>query len=31
VDLRNALDDLLAGRLSPETQYPSAGCNIKWK
>ena len=30
-DLRNAIDDLLAGRPAPETQYPSAGCNIKWK
>ena len=30
-DLRNALDALLAGELSPEKQYPSAGCNIKWK
>ncbi|MTB50518.1 thioredoxin family protein [Lewinella sp. W8] len=31
VDLRNALDDLLAGRPAPEKQYPSMGCNIKWK
>jgi peroxiredoxin len=31
IDLRNALDDMLAGRTSPEKQYPSAGCNIKWK
>lgn len=31
LDLRNAIDDLLAGRPSPEKQYPSAGCNIKWK
>lgn len=31
IDLRNALDDLLAGRTSPAKQYPSAGCNIKWK
>lgn len=30
-DLRNALDDLLAGHNAPEKQYPSAGCNIKWK
>lgn len=30
-DLRNALEDLLAGKVSPEKQYPSAGCNIKWK
>lgn len=30
-DLRAALDDLLAGRPAAEKQYPSAGCNIKWK
>lgn len=30
-DLRQALDDLLAGKPAPEKQYPSAGCNIKWK
>ncbi len=30
-DLRAALDSLLAGRPGPEKQYPSAGCNIKWK
>jgi len=30
-DLRAALDALLAGRPLPEKQYPSAGCNIKWK
>lgn len=30
-DLRSALDDLLEGRPSPEIQYPSGGCNIKWK
>ncbi|MEL6973652.1 MAG: thioredoxin family protein [Bacteroidota bacterium] len=30
-DLRQAIDDMLAGRPIPETQYPSAGCNIKWK
>lgn len=30
-DLRNAVEDLLAGRPAPEKQYPSAGCNIKWK
>jgi peroxiredoxin len=30
-DLRNALDHLLAGKPSPEKQYPSAGCGIKWK
>lgn len=31
VDLRNALDELLAGHQAPEKQYPSMGCNIKWK
>jgi peroxiredoxin len=30
-DLRHALDRLLAGQPAPEAQYPSAGCNIKWK
>ena len=30
-DLRSALDDLLAGKGAPAIQYPSAGCNIKWK
>jgi peroxiredoxin len=30
-DLRSALEDLLAGRPAPEKQYPSGGCNIKWK
>ncbi|MFZ1705956.1 MAG: thioredoxin family protein [Saprospiraceae bacterium] len=30
-DLRNAFDRLLAGQPSPEKQYPSGGCNIKWK
>ena len=30
-DLRNALDQLLAGNPAPENQYPSGGCNIKWK
>ena len=30
-DLRAALDDMLAGEPVPEKQYPSAGCNIKWK
>lgn len=30
-DLRGAIDDLLAGNAAPATQYPSAGCNIKWK
>ena len=30
-ELRAALDNLLAGKPAPEKQYPSAGCNIKWK
>jgi thiol-disulfide isomerase/thioredoxin len=30
-DLRGALDGMLAGHPAPEKQYPSAGCNIKWK
>ena len=30
-DLRNALDAILAGQPVPEKQYPSGGCNIKWK
>jgi peroxiredoxin len=30
-DLRDALDAVLAGRPAPERQYPSMGCNIKWK
>lgn len=30
-DLRNAFDQLLAGNPAPEKQYPSGGCNIKWK
>lgn len=29
--LRKALDLLLAGNKIPEDQYPSMGCNIKWK
>jgi len=29
-DLRNAIDAVLSGS-SVETQYPSMGCNIKWK
>ena len=31
VDLRAALDAVLAGRPVPADQRPSAGCNIKWK
>ncbi|HET8701611.1 MAG TPA: thioredoxin family protein [Nitrococcus sp.] len=30
-DLRRAVDALLAGAELPQTQYPSIGCNIKWK
>ncbi|MCQ8106052.1 thioredoxin family protein [Methylomonas sp. SURF-2] len=30
-DLRQALDDLLAGRPLNREQLPSIGCNIKWK
>lgn len=30
-DLRAALDAVLAGEPVSTTQYPSAGCNIKWK
>lgn len=30
-DLRQALDQLLAGQAAPEIQTPSMGCNIKWK
>ena len=30
-DLRAALDAILAGAPAAETQYPSGGCNIKWK
>jgi peroxiredoxin len=30
-DLRAALDAILAGAPVAETQYPSGGCNIKWK
>lgn len=30
-DLRGALNGLLTGDKAPEKQYPSAGCNIKWK
>src|SRR3954470_2676350 len=30
-DLRAALDAALAGRPAPEPQYPSIGCNIKWR
>lgn len=30
-DLRDALDRVLSGKDMPARQYPSAGCNIKWK
>lgn len=30
-DLRNALDDLLAGKPSPSIQKATVGCSIKWK
>jgi thiol-disulfide isomerase/thioredoxin len=30
-DLRAALDAILRGEAVTTTQYPSAGCNIKWK
>jgi hypothetical protein len=30
-DLRNAMNNLLAGRSINEDQKPSIGCNIKWK
>ena len=31
LDLRNAIDALLAGERPSEHQVPSLGCNIKWK
>ncbi len=31
VDLLNALDCLIDNKPIPSVQYPSAGCNIKWK
>jgi peroxiredoxin len=30
-DLRSAIDQLLEGKMPPPDQFPSAGCNIKWK
>jgi peroxiredoxin len=30
-DLREALDSVVAGESVSDIQYPSAGCNIKWK
>jgi len=31
IDLRTALDAVMAGRPAPEKQVPGIGCNIKWK
>jgi len=31
IDIRNAIDNFLAGKDIDEKQYPSMGCNIKWK
>jgi peroxiredoxin len=30
-DIRDALENILSGRPVTEEQYPSIGCNIKWK
>lgn len=30
-ELRAAMEAILSGQQAPERQYPSAGCNIKWK
>lgn len=30
-ELRAAIDGMLSGQPAPVKQYPSAGCNIKWK
>ena len=30
-DLRAAIESMLAGEEMPSPQYPSGGCNIKWK
>lgn len=30
-DMRNALDALVKGQEVPKEQFPSMGCNIKWK
>lgn len=30
-DLRSAIDSMLNGTILEEVQYPSMGCNIKWK
>lgn len=31
IDMRNAVDSLLADKEAPEEQIPSIGCGIKWK
>jgi len=31
IDMRNAADNLLAGKDAPNQQIPSVGCSIKWK
>jgi len=31
MDVRAAIDAVMAGRPAPEKQVPSIGCNIKWK
>ena len=31
IDMRNAADSLLKGRIAPEKQIASVGCGIKWK
>lgn len=31
IDIRTALDLIIDNKPAPEKQYPSAGCNIKWK
>lgn len=31
IDMRTAMDALLAGQENKATQYPSMGCSIKWK
>lgn len=31
VELRHALDDVIAGRGAPADQHPSVGCSIKWR
>ena len=30
-DLRNAIDAILSNKIIDENQFPSMGCNIKWK